>query len=431
MERAHAASPVSGPVAEATPGSMQGSNLILDLQRQAGNGAVSRLLVQRWEDAQAAQQVVDALPGATEEQLRRMLSTLDTVQDGKVYVEIPSAGVTLPVNIADGTELRKQVSWRLAERRMEALAQARRPIVAAGAAAAHDTERRVLTDQLLAIDGPILTEIRALTTGRSNRFAHPDAAVTDAVLAALQLDAVAHAMAQLGEQGSAHATAAGTAGMGMEHDWCGFFAGQHLIQAGLDRDLRAGLFHVDNVSMFFQYLWAERNPRWIWVEDEWKDVREFHTTRGSNRQWHGGAALGDIRPGDVLLVDTDGNGAANHIVLVHSYNPLTRKVFTIGGNDGGMVLADPANPQPAPTPLIEGREAATGYDLAPPTGLPGGHVGVGEHNTAERRAGHSQVFGVGRPSIVDMEEHSYNNATVRPTLPPGAPAPRPRTPAAH
>jgi len=75
---------------------------------------------------------------------------------------------------------------------------------------------------LLAIDGPFLDEIRALTAGRPNRYAHPDPAVSAALLAALQLDAVAHAMSDLGDQANAHANAARAASMGVEFDWCGF-----------------------------------------------------------------------------------------------------------------------------------------------------------------------------------------------------------------
>jgi hypothetical protein len=409
---------------------------LLALQRSAGNIAVQRLfaptvVIQRWADAPAAQRVLDVLPAATEDQLRAMLASLDNpvISGDQVAFSFPDQ--TGHIAVADATELRQRVMWRLAERRMEALAQARRLIVAQGRTAATDEVRHQLTDQLLAVDGPFIDEIHRLTTGRPDRFAHPNPDVADMLLAALQLDAVGHAVADLGDQANAHARAAGGARMAMHHDWCGFFAGQHLVASGYDSDLRSGLFHTDNVQAFFQYHWAERNPRWIWADNRWYGVHEYHTMRGSLRGWLSSAALSgdisDIRPGDVLLVDTDGNRTANHIVLVHSYNPLTKRVITIGGNDSGLVLDTRENPPPAANDSERRREAATGRPLRDPAGLAAGHVGVGEQDLNEHRTGHAQVFGVGRPSIVDFEDHRYDAGTTRPNLPPNARPPRPRT----
>jgi hypothetical protein len=427
----------AGPVSISDPSDRFEREATRVSERQEGDVAVGHLLnrapvVQRWAEPQSAQQVLDALGAATEAALRTLLASLDNVagiSGDHIAVSLPDR--TSSVALADGTELRNRAQWRLAERRMEALAQARGPIEAQGRMAATDEVRRQLTDQLLAIDGPFLDEIRALTAGRPNRYAHPDPAVSASMLAALQLDAVAHAMADLGDQANAHANAARAASMGMGFDWCGFFSGRQLMQAGFDRDLRSGLYHVDNVSNLFQYRWAERSPQWIWADERWQDVHDYHAARNSLRTWAPGAALaaagGDIQPGDVLLVDTDGNGSANHIVLVQSYNPLTRRVVTIGGNDSGLVLEDRANPPPPANDSESRREAATGRALRPAAGLPAGHVGVGEQDLTERRANHAQVFGIGRPSIVDFEDHVYSHDPVRPTLPPGTPAPRPRT----
>jgi hypothetical protein len=250
------------------------------------------------------------------------------------------------------------------------------------------------------------------------------------ILAALQLDAVAHAMADLGNQAGAHAAAARAAGMGIDLDWCGFFAGRELMEANFDRDLRSALFHVSNVEAFFRYQWGERNPHWIWTAATWQDVHAYHALRGSERTWLSftGLAAGgaDIRPGDVLMVDTDGNGTANHIVLVQSFNPLTRRVVTIGGNDSGLVLDTREHPPPPANDSEARREAATGRALRPASGLPAGHVGVGEQDLAERRAGHAQVYGIGRPSLVDFEDHIYSHDLRQPNLPPGSSPPQPR-----
>ena len=95
----------------------------------------------------------------------------------------------------------------------------------------------------------------------------------------------------------------------------------------------------------------------------------------------GGGAL-DIRAGDLVLIDHSGSGAADHIVMVHSFDMTTNTLFTIGGNDGGYEVDTRATHE-APRGETRGDaaskrerlEGATGQPLRPGGG--GGHVGVG------------------------------------------------------
>ena len=70
-----------------------------------------------------------------------------------------------------------------------------------------------------------------------------------------------------------------------------------------------------------------RIPKWIWDDDGWQSVKDFHNARGEPRRWLAprrspGREL-DIQPGDMVLIDSNLNGDADHIVLASSYDPAT------------------------------------------------------------------------------------------------------------
>jgi hypothetical protein len=212
------------------------------------------------------------------------------------------------------------------------------------------------------------------------------------------------------------------------------------MQSNLDSDLRGGFFHTENVVDYFRYDYARVNlsriKKWIWADGSWRDIRTYHEERGSLRQWidaagiqaSGGAGL-DIRPGDVALIDNRGTERPDHIVMVDSYDDATKTLITIGGNDSGYTIdTNPAHPAPAHETADdrtkrETLEAGTGQSLTPGSG---GGVGYGlqdlgnqpapgpiEHSHGASGRPHARVFGVGRPSVVDFEDHFYDATTVQ------------------
>ncbi len=131
----------------------------------------------------------------------------------------------------------------------------------------------------------------------------------------------------------------------------------------------------------------------------------------------------DIRPGDIVLQDNRDDTKADHIQMVQSWEPATQTLFTIDGNGGGyqvdnrpIAKANKDKPKPEDEKQ-KAQEIATGYRLR--SGSGGGVVGLGPYNlSAEpteqevkkiRQKGKKivRIVGIGRPSLVDFETHSY------------------------
>lgn len=226
------------------------------------------------------------------------------------------------------------------------------------------------------------------------------------------------------------------------HDWCGMFVGASLFRGGgLDEELRAGMLHTSNVLDYFQYMQvanAGRVPRSIWADGEWHEMKEYHATRGSVRQWQSRAAVTsvmegggplDVRPGDVVLIDHSGKGKEpQHITMVESYDPATHQLVTIEGNTGGIRAGDDGKVT----------EAGEGYYKTNATGRDGSglHTRDMTNMSDKSRQTHAEahaanmekykgspkgayrgtkgmtVFGIGRPSAVDFEEHQYATKAV-------------------
>jgi hypothetical protein len=225
-------------------------------------------------------------------------------------------------------------------------------------------------------------------------------------------------------------------------DWCGMFVGASLFRGGgLDEELRAGMLHTSNVLDYFQYTQvanAGRVPKSIWADGEWHDLKTYHATRGSTRTWQsrgavtavmeGGGAL-DVRPGDVVLIDHKGNKPSpQHITMVESYDPATHQLVTIEGNTGGIRAG------------ADGKvgDAGDGHHKTNATGRDGSglHTRDMTNMSAKSRETHAEahaanmarhastpkgayrgtkgatVFGIGRPSAVDFEEHQYATRAV-------------------
>ena len=290
---------------------------------------------------------------------------------------------------------------------MERLATGRHPLFISMQLAPDEEERRRRTLALRHFDAPWLAKLRALGTSK----AHPNPTVQDMVLAAIQLEAVATAEGALRSPEDAHETACNEVEMRRDLNWCGFFAVEKFLQSDLDRELKSGYFHVKNVHDYFRYRYAfgpqARVKKWIHAEDQWHALDEYHAQRGSKRQWltnedlQSGDAL-DIRAGDVALLDHEADGRPNHIVMVHSYDPQTRHLRTIGGNDRGYQVDHRAERGPVNDEIAELEDAS---------GLPLRKRQAGTPKVGMRLPDLVNVFGVGRPSIVDFEEHRYDSAS--------------------
>lgn len=202
------------------------------------------------------------------------------------------------------------------------------------------------------------------------------------------------------------------------NDWCGMFVAAGMFRgAGLDKDLRKAFAHTDNVYDFFRYTAKvndDRTPLSIWADGRWWLVSEYHQQRGSMRTWmqEGSIDLAQIRPGDVVLIRHKGTkpkkGVANHIVMVESFDPDTGRLVTIEGNVHNGIRPDAAGEATrqadgdlANTAAVRDSSVAHIRDMHDTTTLtPGGGADY-------RERGAKTVYGVGRPSLVDFEDHEY------------------------
>ncbi|WP_428266660.1 hypothetical protein [Haliangium sp.] len=203
-------------------------------------------------------------------------------------------------------------------------------------------------------------------------------------------------------------------------DWCGMFVVTHLFRAsGLDGELRSGFLEVSNVHDFFNYAQvanASRVPLTVWVPEEgrWMDLRGYHGSRGSERQWTGRDAIGTeiqaggapFRSGDVCLINHSGGDTAQHIVMVDSYVAATGELRTIEGNTLGIRSTDQGTVERNDEGSFarDRGETSVGIHIREMNGdLGPDRPGDGAY---QNRAGNT-VLGRGRLSVVDFEDHRY------------------------
>jgi hypothetical protein len=202
-------------------------------------------------------------------------------------------------------------------------------------------------------------------------------------------------------------------------DWCGMFAAANMFRgAALDKDLRKAFAHTDNVNDFFQYtaaVNASRTPLSVFAGGQWWSVKEYHAARGALRKWVvGPSAATDIRPGDIALIrhwgTKPGDAIANHIVMVESYDAATGRLVSIEGNVSEGIRPDgdgaaqrtgdgqlkSSSESPTST-VVEVRDLKDEKTLTPPAGADG----------AYRARGRGTIYAIGRPSLVDFEDHDY------------------------
>jgi hypothetical protein len=194
-------------------------------------------------------------------------------------------------------------------------------------------------------------------------------------------------------------------------EWCGVFAAAQWRSAGLDEEIRRGLYHVTNVTDLFQYKQrgkSERAPAAIWDEEarQWRSLRKYHDERGSLRTWRSREELLeqmgdppvpaqlDLRSGDIVLIDSTAalatpDNKPNHVTMVESFDPATGSLRTIEGNTRGGLVPTGSGLEKSKKNYVAVHERDVEKQLAPP----------------EPKS--SRIHGAGRPSICDFEEHAY------------------------
>ena len=214
---------------------------------------------------------------------------------------------------------------------------------------------------------------------------------------------------------------------GRIHDWCGMFVmASYFRGAGIDKELRQGFLGVGDVARYFQYGLQDKDvtaraPAEVWAENRWWPLREYHAARGSLRTWTSRDQLAqaltrhqaDIRAGDVVLIDHGGGDSPGHITMVESFDPTNNELVTIEGNASGIRAA------------ADGAREQLPFGSARADTHPGARLQLRDldtidqpgddrqqHGQAYKVAGGSTVFGFGRPSAVDFEEHEYSVRSV-------------------
>jgi hypothetical protein len=344
---------------------------------------------------------------------------------------------------------------------------------------ADNEKRREKTVATYEATKAFLGPLKSITKDRPARYKCGDATVEDAILAALQLEVVFNAEATLASPTNAQADSARAVGMDNNIQWCGAFVAKSYLESELVDKMKGGFPSTERLEAFFHYQqYTEKDPKWIQDGGEWKDLKTYHTQRGSARKWiddktifaEGKSGTLDIRPGDVVLLDNNTNkraevdvevpdktdptkthkvtktynyasipangtikrviegDKADHIQMVQSWNPATRELFVVEGNSDGYIIdTDPTHPairgeSEADRQQRQEIEAATGTKLTKPTDS--SHVAAGINNLADQpdpsklKAGRAaRVYGIGRLSIVDFETQTYHNSPTKPPLP--------------
>ncbi len=338
--------------------------------------------------------------------------------DGKVPVDFPQWSTGLePARV----EQLKAPAKAAKEKPFKAFAAARQPLYDGMHAAKDDDARRVARAALRAFDAPRLPMLRQLQAELGGVWDVEDEGARDAVLAAIGLEAISNAEGDLlNKPDDVKKRVASPDKEGNFPEWCGFFTLDQYKSSRLDSDLRAGFPSVERAEAFFTYAYknfpAGYIKKWIWAEGEWQLLNAYHAKHGGKhgglRRWlpytklSGGGDL-ELDPGDVVIVDVGLDGTPNHIAMVHTYDPLTSTLVTVGGNDGGKVIDTKAAKD---APLSSKREKAVGQKLTDAAPGTGGHVGVSEHAVKAVGKQRGSVYAIGRASLVDFEDHVYSNS---------------------
>jgi hypothetical protein len=183
--------------------------------------------------------------------------------------------------------------------------------------------------------------------------------------------------------------------------WCGGFAQTSydpptaLVKPGL---IKWYLQSTQKAYDFFNYLNNYVTQKYIKEDGKWMSIKQYHEDRGSVRTWIDNSKISaggnlDIRPGDIVTIwNKFGGNLANgdHIQMVQSWDPKTRILLTIAGNDGGYKIShNPAGNSAATGATgvndekIKKIEEATGFTLTPRNDYEESHIAVDLRDLSE------------------------------------------------
>jgi hypothetical protein len=353
--------------------------MMLTLQRAAGNRAAMRHVLARQpapaqetlpQPGEAGHQAAfDAFvnemnaPGATDEEMVKRVHSMRQIVD----VELTDGGTTtlrLPHNalIVDRrnlTAVMTRLRWRAMDRIHEHVTKYRERELAATSDAARADVRAELAATVKSFIEYLQGKINDPESAQ-NRYEHWYDAVQASVLFALQARAVTEAQATgLKSDGAGKTRGELEAEVGRmgEQAWCGAFANYAYRRIGLDQAaVTSQLDGEGGVLTFMAYADAVSKNKKIVVGDRKLGVEEYHRERRSKRRIqiianrpdeHGNVRPGftapgaeyvqveavDIRPGDILLLDNARGWRPDHIMIATAYDPATRRVSKIAGNE--------------------------------------------------------------------------------------------------
>jgi hypothetical protein len=251
-------------------------------------------------------------------------------------------------------------------------------------------------------------------------------------------------------------------------DWCGFSVMSNLVRgAGLDGDHLGNTNHTNHGLYFFTYGQAGHSgnyQRFVWSEEtnRWMRVEEYHALRGAQRVFYGHtkdpkharvsgvrdikeALAGGMRPGDVIIRDTDRNGTGNHYGMADASVREDGVLTTLEGNfdKGHTAGADGGARRDREGDLVAAsrekfKDAGSGEQRTRSGFAAVTHdaLAIGKKAKARKVDGSQTAKGgdirvIGRPSMCDFEQHTYSKTmpkdpTVSPTAIEAAKAKPPR-----
>ncbi len=264
-----------------------------------------------------------------------------------------------------------------------------------------------------AMDGECTPLLDALMAGDPiERYRHRDAAITEAVSAAVRLHASRRALTQIGHRADAEAESRAHGHLPDPDDsWCGVFAHtQAELGSGFDSRWSENMQGESGIRSALAYQGTNMRRTWVWADGTWMRLRDYHRARGSERFYETvqrAAPAHGIQAGDLVLIDNARGTDPDHITTAVSFDG--RYLTTVGGNQGageegvsrsGRPFDLLANPEPRDI-----RQRDRSGHFIPGTTEPG--------VTKQAR-----VHGVGRWSLADFERHVYRLSDSQPTSPP-------------
>ena len=247
------------------------------------------------------------------------------------------------------------------------------------------------------------------------RYEHFDTTISEKVFAAVRLHSARRGVGQIGHRAKAEAESR-VHGRLPEGAWCGAFAYTQAEQGGgFDRHwvgsmqgeggIRAALEKGGNIDQ-----------TWIWVVDDWKNLKAYHADRGSVR-WYEEIQRSPpskgIQAGDLVLMDNAFGTNPDHITTAISFDG--RFLTTVGGNQGSDAPSDEKGVSKS-SHALDLQNNPEPNDVRK-TNAKGERIREVDPNLGPK---HTRIHGIGRWSVVDYERHLYKTSSSKPKPPSAA-----------